>query len=679
VNLRGTLAPLFLLTLWSCEARSLDPAVGTALAIQIGASGSMAADAGVVHIEGPSSMSLAIEPGETRTVEGLLPGSYSVALEALVGDQLESFGETTVTVIAGEISEAAITLQSFTPSFLDVDDEAVPGVPFPVAYGTVEGAEGYVVQWDDHPSFSSPQSVQVGGTSTNITFSNTGTYVVRVRARGRYGRDGIPTTAQVVSVVNEPPIAVISQPSDGATFTADEVITFEGSANDPEDGPLTGSALVWTSDLDGQIGTGTSFVTSDLQPGLHRITLTATDSGNATGTDSRSIRVQVGAPTVRIGEVSTSLASVGDQVFLPVILDLSGTGGAYEIAELDFEVSFSNVLLGDQSWYVGSGEFDPLAPLEEEDVDATQIVYITVARESNFGASESAAILALDASAVGTARIEVEVTRAEDPGGGPVDPELFSEVPHDLVIEEGNPTIQVVQPGESVAGLEGGVLYFRVPLVSPAPAASGVPVAPPPVVVPSGDARASADRLRDPIVRAAPAASFQAEGHTLRIQISGGVPEADLYVRYGELPTPNARLCRPFIDGNDERCDHVDAPAGDWFVMIRPFGLNGFSNVLLETFLFDAVSIVTTALPGGVVGTPYEVALQAEDGDGTYLWSLDPEAEDLPPGLELEETGTIAGTPTAAGDYTFTVQVVSAGKAAQVDLTISVASAASLE
>lgn len=64
-------------------------------------------------------------------------------------------------------------------------------------------------------------------------------------------------------------------------------------ASDTEGGDLTAS-LVWTSDIDDQIGTGGSFSTT-LSDGSHTITASVTDSGGKTGNDS--ISITVGTPT----------------------------------------------------------------------------------------------------------------------------------------------------------------------------------------------------------------------------------------------------------------------------------------------------------------------------------------------------------------------------------------------
>lgn len=92
---------------------------------------------------------------------------------------------------------------------------------------------------------------------------------------------------------NTTPTANIISPSNGSTYDEGDTITFSGNGSDEEDGALTGSSLVWTSSIDGQIGTGTSFTRNDLSVGTHAIILTATDSETAVGTDSIGITVNI--------------------------------------------------------------------------------------------------------------------------------------------------------------------------------------------------------------------------------------------------------------------------------------------------------------------------------------------------------------------------------------------------
>ena len=99
------------------------------------------------------------------------------------------------------------------------------------------------------------------------------------------------TTANVLEVT-------IDAPANNFTVANGTNIVFSATATDPEDGtivgtdnPLAGNDIVWSSDLDGTIGSGDSVSSSTLTVGTHVITVTVTDSdGN---TVSASITVVI--------------------------------------------------------------------------------------------------------------------------------------------------------------------------------------------------------------------------------------------------------------------------------------------------------------------------------------------------------------------------------------------------
>jgi len=64
-------------------------------------------------------------------------------------------------------------------------------------------------------------------------------------------------------------------------------------------------------------------------------------------------------------------------------------------------------------------------------------------------------------------------------------------------------------------------------------------------------------------------------------------------------------------------------------------------------------TITTTTLPGSSLGVAYSQTLMAT-GDPTIAWSIT--AGSLPGGLSLSSNGTISGTPTTDGMFTFTVR-----------------------
>lgn len=90
--------------------------------------------------------------------------------------------------------------------------------------------------------------------------------------------------------VNDPTVN-ITNPSDGECFSVGTNITFTGVGEDHEGEDLPDSMLVWVSDQDDTIGTGSSFDHDSLSINTHVITLTGTDSEGRT--DSESITIEI--------------------------------------------------------------------------------------------------------------------------------------------------------------------------------------------------------------------------------------------------------------------------------------------------------------------------------------------------------------------------------------------------
>jgi hypothetical protein len=165
------------------------------------------------------------------------------------------------------------TSVSFTGSGSDPEDGALAGASL-VWYSDRDGQIGTGAALTKSDLSVGAHTIRLTATdSRGATFSHNRTLTVTAAA------------------VNQAPSASISTPASGASFTQGSAVSFAGSANDPEDGALSGSSLVWTSNVDGQIGTGTSFSKSDLTVGTHAITLTARDAAGATATATRSISI----------------------------------------------------------------------------------------------------------------------------------------------------------------------------------------------------------------------------------------------------------------------------------------------------------------------------------------------------------------------------------------------------
>ena len=76
------------------------------------------------------------------------------------------------------------------------------------------------------------------------------------------------------------------------------------------------------------------------------------------------------------------------------------------------------------------------------------------------------------------------------------------------------------------------------------------------------------------------------------------------------------------------------------------------------------LSVTTTSLPSGMVGSPYDQNISATGGFSPYSWSI--VAGSLPPGLFLSPSGSIQGDCTQPGIYFFTVQVQDSSNPAEV-------------
>lgn len=86
--------------------------------------------------------------------------------------------------------------------------------------------------------------------------------------------------------------------------------------------------------------------------------------------------------------------------------------------------------------------------------------------------------------------------------------------------------------------------------------------------------------------------------------------------------------------------------------------------------MFGAVSIVTSSLPPASIGAYYSIGFSVSGGVPPYTWSG---SGNVPPGLTISPGGSINGTPTTAGSYSFTLSVTdSQGAGASRTLTLTV-------
>lgn len=98
----------------------------------------------------------------------------------------------------------------------------------------------------------------------------------------------------------------------------------------------------------------------------------------------------------------------------------------------------------------------------------------------------------------------------------------------------------------------------------------------------------------------------------------------------------------------------------------------GLSSVLPFTITAAPPTITTETLTAAVATTPYTFTFVATGGTPPYSWFV--VGGSLPPGLVLNGSGVLSGTPTIAGTFTFTVRVtdvLQANSQKTVQLTVN--------
>ena len=100
-------------------------------------------------------------------------------------------------------------------------------------------------------------------------------------------------TSAPVTVGDKAPLVHIGSPVDGDAFPVGEAVVLRGYAADLEDVVVDDAAFRWTSDRDGEVGQGPTLWGLPLSAGEHQITLTVTDRGGNSA--SESVHITVGS------------------------------------------------------------------------------------------------------------------------------------------------------------------------------------------------------------------------------------------------------------------------------------------------------------------------------------------------------------------------------------------------
>jgi Putative Ig domain/Right handed beta helix region len=152
----------------------------------------------------------------------------------------------------------------------------------------------------------------------------------------------------------------------------------------------------------------------------------------------------------------------------------------------------------------------------------------------------------------------------------------------------------------------------------------------------------------------------------------GGIPSTNVTIENNHIERTSALPVAPTPSGEGIFVDGLSLPTTT--VICNVF--NGW-NTNLSGVTQPPCITTNPSLPNGRIGSAYSMELAAtSEPPGGVTWQVTAGA--LPPGLALNPDGTITGTPTTEGTFTFTATVTDAvGLAATRDFTIIVTAAIS--
>ena len=161
------------------------------------------------------------------------------------------------------------------------------------------------------------------------------------------------------------------------------------------------------------------------------------------------------------------------------------------------------------------------------------------------------------------------------------------------------------------------------------------------------------------------------------IETVAGCKGVKVEVDSGALP-PGLRLVgdvREDVDGSNWRIEGTPTAAGEFSFWLRATNLCPRDSteepmtIRIAPDRRPPLVIEPAPLASATVGATYRTRLTASGG-GSQQWSL--AAGALPPGVQLAGDGTLSGSPTADGTFTFTVKVADGARAATRQLSLAV-------
>jgi hypothetical protein len=151
---------------------------------------------------------------------------------------------------------------------------------------------------------------------------------------------------------------------------------------------------------------------------------------------------------------------------------------------------------------------------------------------------------------------------------------------------------------------------------------------------------------------------------------TGGTPP---YTLTPQGPLPDGFFLQPSSGSSNGPFTVQGIPSAPGTYSFTLQAQDSVGNIGVRTFTFIISPITVsfaTAQPDGSIGLAYSQVIKTFDAAGAVTWSVAP-GSTLPPGVNVLSSGLLSGTPTTAGNYSFTLNATDSGGTV-VPVTLSV-------
>jgi hypothetical protein len=539
---------------------------------------------------------------------------------------------------------------------------------------------------DNGATWSEIGEVPNSGTTLNADFSllpgTNGQGLIQVLVS-----DGVNTGSAIspnfTIAKKTPSIVQITSPAAGVYQPSSDVVLFKGAAYDTDDGTLSGSALSWSSNLQGALGTGNN-LSVNLQPGVHTVTLTATDSDGNSIKTSETVTITSQPPqlSVSLYELSAPPTSASTCLIALVTAAPAASNGA-PLASVQYSVDGGNTYTGIPLNQFPNSLYLPGTGLVSLVVQATDEAGLISTQTGNFFNLQACGALAVP-NIVGQTQTNASNTLGS---AGFLAGAIASGA--STTVAAGQVMSQSPAAGVSVAAGSSTLVNFVVSngpqvavpnVVGQAQAAAATAITTAGLAVGTISSASSATVPAGAVISQTPAAGTQANaGLTIGLTVSTGGAlaiaspmslspgtAAALYVpttvtAMGGTPPytwsatglPAGLTIDPVLGAINGT---PSTSGGPYSVMVTVTDSNSVTASKTYSLMINSPLTITgpASLPAGTVGAAYSATLSASGGSTVYSWL----ATGLAPGLHMGPAGTISGVPHSNAASPYSVQVL---------------------